>query len=89
MYRYDAHNAHEPDSLFWCNTVMRACAAPFPAKIGCRGFVWVVLLLIFTAQQWQASNLQRFTSSYGSRRFAACDFWTQRSWQVMQRQRDS
>jgi len=29
------------------------------------------------------SNLQRFTSSYNIRRFAACDCWTQTSWQVM------
>ena len=33
-----------------------------------------------------ATNLWRFTSSYGSKRcFAAFDCWTQTSWQVMQR----
>ena len=31
-----------------------------------------------------ATNLHRFTSSYGSSRFATCDCWTQTSWQVMQ-----
>jgi len=30
-----------------------------------------------------ATNLQRFTSSYDSRRFAACVCWTQTSWQIM------
>jgi len=31
-----------------------------------------------------ATNLQRFTWSYDSGRFAACDSWTQTSWQVIQ-----
>ena len=29
-----------------------------------------------------ATNLQMFTSCYGSRRFVACDCWTQTSWQA-------
>jgi len=29
-----------------------------------------------------ATNLQMFTSSYDIRRFVACGFWTQTSWQV-------
>jgi len=32
------------------------------------------------------TNLQRFTSYYGSRHFVAWDCWTQTSWQVMQRE---
>jgi len=32
-----------------------------------------------------ATNLQRLTSSCGDRCFAACDCWTQASWQVIQR----
>jgi len=35
-----------------------------------------------------ATNLQRFTLYYGSRRFVARDCWTQTSWQVMQRGSD-
>jgi len=32
-----------------------------------------------------ATNLQKFTLYYGSRRFVAWDCWTNTSWQVMQR----
>jgi len=32
-----------------------------------------------------ATNPQRFTLCYGSRRFVAWNCWTQTSWQVMQR----
>ena len=35
-----------------------------------------------------ATNLQRFTLYYGSRRFVAWDCWTHTSWQVMQRDSD-
>ena len=35
-----------------------------------------------------ATNLQKFTSYYGSRRFVACDCWTYTSWQVIQRDSD-
>jgi len=35
-----------------------------------------------------ATNLQRFTLYYGSRRFVAWDWWTHASWQVMQRDSD-
>ena len=35
-----------------------------------------------------ATNLQRFTLHYGSRRFVAWDCWTYTSWQVMQRDSD-
>jgi len=35
-----------------------------------------------------ATNIQRFTSSCGNRCFAACDCWTQASWQVRQRDSD-
>jgi len=35
-----------------------------------------------------ATNLQRFTLYYGSRRFIAWDCWTHTSWQVMQRDSD-
>jgi len=35
-----------------------------------------------------ATNLLKFTSSYDNRRFAACDCWTQTSWQVLQRDCD-
>ena len=35
-----------------------------------------------------ATNLQRFTLHYGSRRFVAWDCWTYTSWQVMQRGSD-
>ena len=34
-----------------------------------------------------ATNLQRFTY-YGGRRFVSWDYWTQTSWQVMQRDND-
>jgi len=44
---------------------------------------WVLL-----RKKNKAANLQRFTSSYGSRRFAANHWWTQTSWQVIQRDRD-
>jgi len=30
-----------------------------------------------------ATNLQRFISSDGRRRFTACDYWTQTSWRVI------
>jgi len=29
-----------------------------------------------------ATNLQKFTSSYGSRRFVACDCWTVERWHL-------
>jgi len=32
-----------------------------------------------------ATNFRRCTSSYGGRRFAACNYWTQTSWQAMLR----
>jgi len=35
-----------------------------------------------------ATNLQRFTVYYGGRRFVEWDWWTQTSWQVMQRDSD-
>ena len=35
-----------------------------------------------------ATNLQKFTLYYGSRRFIAWDCWTHTSWQVMQRDSD-
>jgi len=35
-----------------------------------------------------ATNLQRFTLYYGSRRFVAWNCWTHTSWQVMQRDSD-
>jgi len=35
-----------------------------------------------------ATNLQRFTFYYGSRRIVAWDCWTHTSWQVMQRDSD-
>jgi len=35
-----------------------------------------------------ATNLLMFTSSYDSRRFAACVCWRQTSWQVMQQDCD-
>ena len=35
-----------------------------------------------------ATNLQRFTLYYGSRRFVAWDCWTQTFWQVMQQDND-
>jgi len=33
---------------------------------------------------YMATNIQMFTSSYDSRRFVACDCWTQTSGQVLQ-----
>jgi len=35
-----------------------------------------------------ATDLQRFTLYYGSRRFDAWDCWTYTSWQIMQRDSD-
>jgi len=39
----------------------------------------------FLRNNTMATNLQRFTLHYGSRRFVAWDCWTHTSWQVMQR----
>jgi len=35
-----------------------------------------------------ATNLQKFTLYYCGRRFVAWDYWTQTSWQIMQRDSD-
>jgi len=52
-----------------------SCWGMFP-KLASRVFCcWVVL-----RNNYMATNLQRFTSSYGGGCFAACDRWTQPYW---------
>jgi len=40
---------------------------------GCEIYTRIVLLLVLLGNNTTATNLQRFTSSYGSKRFSACD----------------
>jgi len=55
-----------------------------PAGAGCETCERMLLLLVFMRDNNMVSNLQRCTSSYDSKCFAACDCWTAecRSWPV-------
>jgi len=54
-----------------------------PAEAGCETCERIVLPLIFIAQQTQQKSSKfRFGYRYCSRRFAACDCWTQTSCHV-------
>jgi len=78
------------------STVLITCSYELAVRscplLACRGRLWnsgancsTVPLL---RNNNTATNLRRCTSSYGSRRFAACNYWMQTSWQVMQRDSD-
>jgi len=65
-------------AVHWCPFL---CLQTWVAKVGSGLFYCWSLLHNNTV----ATNLQRFTLYYGSRRFVAWDSWTHTSWQVMQR----
>jgi len=73
--------AQEPGSLFWCHAVISLLTVHYIPYIAYRGRLQNLgadsskIGLHCVAIPWQ----QRFTSSYGSRRFAACDCWMQTS----------
>ena len=54
-------------------------SAPLLADAGCETSEQIVSLLVFIVQQYSfmATNLQRFTTSYGSRHFVASCCWMQ------------
>ena len=78
---YNTHTAQEPGSLFWCHAVISLLTVHYICYIACRGRLRDTgadnskIGFYCVAVPWQ----QRFTSSYGSTRFAACDWWTQTS----------
>jgi len=88
IWRYDTHTAQEPGSLFWFHAVMslqHSCPLFFL-------LIHVVKLTSGLFYDWSllrnnnmVTNLRRFTSNNGRRRFAACACWPQTSWHVMQR----
>jgi len=55
-----------------------------PAEASCETRERIVLLWPLLRNNSMATNLRRCTSSYGGRRFAACNYWMQTSWQVVQ-----
>jgi len=64
------------------NMQLWACSSidpPLPAEASCETKERIVLLLTFVANNIMATNLRRFTSSHGGRRFPACNYWTQAS----------
>ena len=65
--------------LWACSSLMSA-SLPVEA-LSCEFFCYWPLL----RNNNMATNLRRFPSSYDDRRFGACNFWTQTSWQVTQR----
>jgi len=71
------------DELRTVHSCPLICLLRQVAKLGKELFHYWPLLRSNTVI-WQPI-LQRFTSSCGNRCFAACDSWTQASWQVMQR----
>jgi len=83
IFRYDTDTAQEPGSLFWCHAVTThelafhscplLCLQRHVAKLASSLFYCWALLRNNTV----ATNLHVFTSSYGSRRSAACKRWTQ------------
>jgi len=79
--RDDTQTVQAPGSLFWCHAVM---SLQFTHV---RSFAYSLLFycwsLLFGDDM--STKLLMFISSYDSRRFAACDGWTQTSWKVMQR----
>jgi len=87
------HILHQ--SQVHCSVVMQWWAGSslmsfhVPAEAGCKTCDQIVLLLVFIAQQTgQKSSKFRFGYRDGSRRFAACDCWTQRSCHVGRYWRD-
>jgi len=68
-----------------CSSLM---SPPLPAEACCESREWIVLLLVSIAYNTMATDLQKFTLYYGSRRFVAWDCWTHTSCQVMQRVSD-
>jgi len=74
----DAHIAQEPSSLFWCHAVTSlhfTQSAPLQMQVAklASGLFYCWCLLRNKTRQISS----KFTSSYGSRRFAACDCWAQ------------
>ena len=57
------------------------CLQRQAAKLGSELFYYWPLL----RNNNMATNLRRYTWSYDNRRFAACNYWMQTSWQAMQR----
>jgi len=71
LHKSQAH--HSGFMQGWaCNSLMSAI---FPAEVGCETGKRIVLPLVFLRNNNKATNLQRFISSYGRKRFAACDRW--------------
>ena len=76
--------------ILWCSDELAIHICPLlclqrrVAKVA-SGFFYCWSLL---RNNNMATNLQRFTLHYGSRRFVAWDCWTCTSWQVMQRGSD-
>jgi len=71
--------------LVSCNDELAVYA--YPLFFACRGRLQNLRADFRTVGLYyitkHGKNLQRFTSSCGSKHFAACDCWTQASWQVM------
>jgi len=74
--RYDTHTAQKPGSLFWCHALM-TLKFTHVRSFACRGRLRNLQAdcstVGFLRNNNLATNLQRFASSYGDRRFAACD----------------
>jgi len=84
------HSAQEPGSLYWCRAVMTCVRS-----LSCRGrlqnwqadwFIVGLYCVTITRQQIFKGSVQ--VTTVASRRFAACECWTQTSWQVVQRDGD-
>jgi len=71
--------AQEPGSPFWCHAVM-SLKFTHARSVPCRGRLRNLLadcsILGLYCVNSMATNLERFASSDGRRRFAACDCWT-------------
>jgi len=78
---YHINTAKEPGSLIWCYAVM-SLQFTHISSFACRCRLRNLLADCSTVDLYSnnmAKNLQIFTSSYGSRRFAACDCLKQTS----------
>jgi len=63
-------------------------APPLPAEAVAKDASGLFYCWSLLRNNTMATNLQKFTLYYGSRRFVAWDCWTHTSWQLMQRDSD-
>jgi len=83
---YDTHTAQEPGSLFWCDAVM-GLQFTHVCSFACRGRLWNLRADCSTVGLYCVKNTAKSSNFHfcyrnGSRRFAACDCWTQTSCNV-------